>query len=80
MSGQMGGGAVVRGASPPAEKDTDGFTEVLQVPVDGPQAVPQLVGAPVELVPTHLQATDSRYKPSTPPNHRSVLTVTRSGL
>lgn len=36
-------------------KDTDSFTKVLQVPVDGPQTVPQLIGTPVQLVPTHLR-------------------------
>lgn len=36
-------------------KDTDGFTEVLQVPVYGSQAVPQFIGTPVQLIPTHLR-------------------------
>lgn len=40
-------------------KDTDGLTEVLQVPVDGPQTVPQLIGAPVQLVTTHLRTRQS---------------------
>ena len=35
-------------------KDIDGLTEVFQVPVDGPQTVPQLIGAPVQLIPAHL--------------------------
>lgn len=36
-------------------KDTDGLTEVLQVPVYGPQTVPQLIGTPVQLVTADLR-------------------------
>lgn len=37
------------------QKDTDGFTEVLQVPVYGSQTVPQFIGAPVEFITCHLR-------------------------
>jgi hypothetical protein len=36
------------------EKDTDGFTQVLQVPVYGSETVPQFIGAPVQLIFAHL--------------------------
>lgn len=36
-------------------KDTDGLAEVLQVPLDGPETVPQLVGTPVQFITAHLR-------------------------
>lgn len=35
-------------------KDTDGLTEILQVPVYGPQTVPQFIGTPIQLITADL--------------------------
>lgn len=36
-------------------KDTDGLAEIFQVPLDGSETVPQLVGAPVQLITADLR-------------------------
>lgn len=40
-------------------KDTDGFAEIFQVPLDGSETVPEFVGAPVQFITADLRGQKS---------------------